>query len=83
MPSEAKMLNFGAQNLGSRGGARAPGAPPGSAPEHIVINHLEESIRLQLRSSISKFAFQNKMAWTTSIFDSIWDVSVGVVFLFW
>ena len=26
------MLNFGATNLGSRGG-RAPGAPPGSAPE--------------------------------------------------
>ena len=28
------MLNFGASKPRVRGGARAPGAPPGSAPAH-------------------------------------------------
>ena len=48
MPSEArqkkimeklnraqKMLNFGASKPRVKGGARAPGAPPGSAPEYL------------------------------------------------
>ena len=29
------MLNFGASKPRVRGGARAPGAPPGSAPDKI------------------------------------------------
>ena len=33
------MLNFGASNLGS-GGARAPGRPPGSAPDFRRVKSL-------------------------------------------